>query len=539
MIAKLRGFNTIYGLWRTERRKRGLVGPPNEFRETRGDVSSEMDYEEFCAALEAAKVNWLRLKLVGWQNPIGSTACSFEPPPHGTFNLWQSVLDPTDLARYRADQLAPPYPPAAWAASNVGKLVTAAERHGVKLHIILFDNVEFDRGWSMHAWNSNNRYINGVRCAFQDRGFLVDAPDVFIDSKALDAARSRIDAALALFEGHESVVGGWEIMAEQAWLTKPSWIGTTWGSPTHIQLINDMRDWNEMLCQYIQARSAAPVGLSNVPMNAIRRNTIRARLFDAPSLDWIGINWYDEAGGSAKGAHACLRDAQARYPGKQMIVQQYHPAGPDTTPNESAPWRVSKGFEWTIACGEAGVVGGMRWPDIQFGTYASPWMREIAGVTAGLAGAVDLSRWNGRGQAWDDRITSAGLNMVSSWGDKEHVTAFMDWGSPGQHGYEVRGLVDGDYDVTPFNCLTGEPLPTYTVSTVRGTITDAVTRAEGGMVALYVARMTGPPIPDPDPDPDPDPQPEVYKLVVRDSGVEVGVVDLEVGRTYELELEAH
>jgi hypothetical protein len=446
MIVGLRGFNAIHGLWKTARRERGLVGPPNDFYEARGDASTEMDYEQFCAALEAAGVNWLRIKLCGWNNPIGSTACSFEPPPSGTFNLWNAALDPANLAQYRADQHAPPYSPTAWAASNVGQFVAAAERHGVKLDVILFDNVEFSRGWPLHAWNRANRYINDALCQAQDRGFLANAPDAFTDPAALDAARRRIDAALALFEGHEGVVGAWEVMAEQAWITAPDFLGTTWGSPAHVQFINDLRDWNEVLCRYVQARHPAPVGVSNAPANAIRRDSIRVRIFDAPSLDWIGINWYDEANATPVDAHDFLRDAQARWPGKQVVVQQYHPSGPDTTPNESSPWRLSKSFEWTIACGESGMCGGLRWPDIQFATYASPWMREIAGVTAQMAGDAQLGLW-GSGRSWDGNVQSADLSLASTWGDGRRMSAFLRWSATPPHQVTVNGLQDGHYRV--------------------------------------------------------------------------------------------
>jgi hypothetical protein len=97
MLKNLRGYNVQYATYKTRQRERGLDGPPNTLDVIRGDPSTELDYEQFCTALEQAGVNWLRVKIVGRNNPQGGLVCAFEPPPAGTYNLWNIVLDPASL----------------------------------------------------------------------------------------------------------------------------------------------------------------------------------------------------------------------------------------------------------------------------------------------------------------------------------------------------------------------------------------------------------------------------------------------------------
>jgi hypothetical protein len=507
LLKDLRGYNVHLGLFRTPSSARGLPGAPNTFDEVRGDGSTEMSYEQLCAALEDAGVNLVRVKVDGRHNPISVRAASFATPPVGTYNYWTTVLNPANLTHYRANQhaaLRPSDP--AWRDSNLGQLVLACDWHGVKLDVLPFHNSEFMTGWQWHPWNAGNRYFDGTPCRAADRGWLTDAKDAFADPRALDAARARVDAILAAFEGYEHVVGCWELMAEQTWLTSVrNWPGMTWGDAAHRKLIDDLRNWNEALCRYVQSIHSAPVGVSVATPGSVRNDSIRATLFDAPSLDWVGVNWYDDVS-SAWSAHRWLRDAQARYPGRQIIVQQYHPSGPDTVPNEAAPWRVSKQYEWTAACGGPGMVGAWRWMDIQFGTYASPWMREIAGVTARMAAMADLDNW-GPGRSWDGRVSSPDMNLASTWCDGRRLVAFLRWASGGAKPVAVDGLADGQYAAHWFDYLEGDNVHSETATSSGGTLTlpNAVRMERHAALLLVPAGTPVPPSPSSSPSPSPSP----------------------------------
>jgi len=505
LLKNLRGFNVHYGPWKTRQRERGLTGPPNDFYAVRGDASTEQTYEQFCASLEANGCNWIRVKLVGRQDPLNSNAHSFQPPPLDTYNLWNIALDPANLTQYRANQVTLPAPSDVWAASNLGQFIVASDRHGIKWDVIPFHNEEFDDQWTYHAWNSNNRYVNGVQCLPEDRGFMSDPMAFFTNPQAIQAAKDRIDAILAAFQGYEHVIGSWEIMAEQTWLATPPKLGADGWDAVFFAGIAQMRDWNEELAQYVKSKHAAPVGVSHAFEPDVRGDNGRGELYNAPSLDWIGINAY---GKDAEAAHNWLRVAQAYYPGKQIVVQQYAPwaLGPSTSKTESAPYRVSKGVEWALACGSPGFIGGLRWMDIDTGTYATPELQEIAGVTTQMAAVADLDNWQ-VGQQWDGRVQSPDLGMVSAWGDGRYLTAFLRWTSTGAKSVAVQGMDDGEYTVRWFDYLEGDEVRVSVATAAGGVLNlgDAVMREQFGAVCVTPDGIVPPPDPPDPPDPPPDP----------------------------------
>jgi hypothetical protein len=476
MLKNLRGYNVQYATYKTRQRERGLDGPPNTLDVIRGDPSTELDYEQFCTALEQAGVNWLRVKIVGRNNPQGGLVCAFEPPPAGTYNLWNIVLDPASLAQYRSHQVTLPIDRATWSASNLGQFILACKRHGVRLNVIPFHNGEFGDKWSLHAWNRNNNYVNGTRCQEQDRGFISDHRAALTDPRAIQAAKDRIDAILGAFAGYEDVIASWEACAEITNIANPRWAGTDGWNDEFRQWIHKMRDWLGEIARHIQSQHLAPVGASQATEGSLRNGSWKTELFDSPALDWVGINSY---GLGLQDAYALLRMAQARYPGKQIVTQQYAPwqLGSGIHHHEDSPYRQSKRLEWLFACGNGGFIGPMRWPDMDTGTYASPRMAEIAGITAQMASAADLDNWS-TGQSWDARMSSPDLSLVSSWGDGQHVTAFLRWSTDGQKPIAIQGLADGEYTVRWFDWLDGDEVRAQAVTVSGGTLAldTAITR---------------------------------------------------------------
>ena len=206
-----------------------------------------------------------------------------------------------------------------------------------------------------------------------------------------------------------------------------------------------------------------------------------------------------------------------------MYVEQYAPwtlVADAPYEREPSDWSWSKAHEWAAACGEHGVVGAMRWPEIRpFDEYsewlgtAHPMMSEVAGVTQHLADAVNLNDWAGPGENWNGRIVSPDVPLRSSWGDGRHVTAFLRWADGGRKTVEIAGLDNLAYSVRSFNCITGEPAEIEATTAVDGAISFTV-QTVANMTALYVEPVGVVP-PDP-PDP-PDPELECRALTYEET----------------------
>jgi len=457
MFAPARGFNAIYLPWEK-------MSYPNNA--SPGPGEPELSFDELCRRLAVAGVNRLRVKFVGWNGPLGTSARSFEyaiEDGKSQYNDWGGRL------------------PA---------LVAACKAHGVGLQAIVFDNEEFRTGWSAHAWN----VVNG--------GFLSDPRDALSDPRAIEAGKRRIDA---IVERAGAVVDAWEICAEMTFMMTAEPDGfwpTDWAGLKRIT--NEIAGpWVETMVQYIHGLHDAPVGNGQVHGDpAAPRNGV----YKVPSLDFALINWY---GASNLGAQVRrLREVQAEI-GKPVYVEQYAPwaIGSATSP-EPPNMALSKAIEFAAACGEYGMVGPLRWPEIRpkgeggfklWWGVGHPNMDEMAGITAQMAGAVDLADWSYRGEAWDERIESQGVQFVSSWGDGAHVTAFVEWSAQGTYTVRVSGLVSQAYEVRLYDYLTGDLAGTLRAYAEinEGSITLDNVLARDGRLAFYVAPTGGEPPVDP------------------------------------------
>ena len=457
MLARKRGYNAIYLLWR------GMTFPNNRQPSAR---EPEISFEELFTRLEDAGVNLLRVKLCGLQYPLRTTVESFEPRL-GVFNDW---------------------------GGNLTDAVVAAERHGVQFQVIPFDNVEWRGVWSDHAWSTARG------------GFLDDARLVFTDERAIEAAKRRVDA---IAERCGPVIGAWELCAEMSFVvTLAFWKAEAWGDEMKANVREKMVPWVGEMTRYIQAQHDAPVGNGQV---FAARNTMsddpehpsryRNELFSVPELDFALISWYGN--GPLADKVRWLRDCQ-RVTGKPVYVEQYAPwASGRTAPYEREPEGMpdSKAHEWAAVCGEYGAVGPARWNEIkpidEYSTWwgvASPEMAEISGVSERYSQAIDLNDWNWRGESWDERIESPGLKLISSWGDDWHVTAYVEWESSGTRRLSVAGLEGETVVVYPYDFLSGEPLETQIVPVLQGVATFDVSTIDGHAVVYLCPEEPLPPI---------------------------------------------
>ena len=309
-MRKHRGINAIHLPWG--------MSFPNNLQPTAG--ADPLTFDEFCAQLAEAGANTVRVKFCGWNDPLSQDAPSFEPRLR-EYNDWDGRLP---------------------------ELVDACLAHGIKLHAIPFDNQEWlrDDVWAGHAWNTRN---NGV---------ITDPRDALQHPEAIAAARDRIDA---LIERAGIVIGAWEICAEMRWMLNPGFWETTWEDmPRVVREI--AAPWVEQMAQHIQANHSAPVGNGHVRDLGGRIEFVN-EVHRVPSLDFALINWYGENVASKLRE---LRAAQA-YTGKPIYVEQYAPwtlgkDAPYTREPDNLSW--SKANEWAAACGERGLVGPLRWPEI-------------------------------------------------------------------------------------------------------------------------------------------------------------------------------
>lgn len=548
MLTKLRGYAAQDVCNKTIFEERGLFGYPDNLRKIRNQPSSELNYDEWFAALAAAGVNLIRVRLTGKQTVWardGQRAASIEPPPAGTFNIWHNVLDPTNLNQYRTDQVPGSIPSHLWRSSNLGQLIDAAEAHGVKLLVSPFESNEFKapNPWRRHAWNLDNRYLDGTACQAQDQGFVREAWQVFTDARCRDAAKARLDFLLQAVEGHD-VVAFWELCEEITWMAAESefWGLDTWDVRMHAN-IDKIVDWVNDLATYIKERHSAPVA-SGHAFGGVKRQfstdpndffNVVNRVHQAEAVDIVSINWY--VGEDVAAAHRWLRACQEHFAGKQIVVTQYAPwdiRRTDIYTSESDPFPESKRFEWTAVCGSYGLVGPVRWPGIReqtrndwlTGGYADPDMANIAGVTSEFAELVDLSQWSGFGESYDARISSSNLSEVAAWGDGTHVTMMLTWPSDGAKTITIKDLKDDDYKFHLYDWLSGTLISTEEVTAAAGSLVLDNVPTTDRSVAAYVEPLRSPPPPAAD----------GIRLVFRDeTGQEVGAVELKPDHTYVLD----
>jgi len=282
----------------------------------------------------------------------------------------------------------------------------------------------------------------------------------------------------------------------------PAFLGGTWES-LEGTISTDVVPWVEDLVQYIQARSAAPVGNGQLfaPQGFDAPGAVRNLVYRTPSLDFALTNAY--GAGSVAEKVKWLRDCQA-YTGKPVYIEQYAPweigrDAPYTREPDDLSW--SKAHEWAFACGEYGAIGPLRWIEIKpAGDYPTWWgvvhpnLAEIAGVTRALSDALDRDAWRGRGSAWDERIASDYLNLCSSWSDGQRVTAFLGWSADEPHLVEIAGLPDGPYEAHCYDWIAGDEIEVSYVVSVDGSLTFYAPH-RSGCAALYVTPPAEPPTP--------------------------------------------
>jgi hypothetical protein len=452
--------------------------------------------EQWAAQLAEAGCTGIRLKMTGRNRPLGTSAAAFEPTL-GSFN------------------------PPSW---RLDEIAQAFSEHSLGIHAIVTENEEFraDRGWNYHAWNVRN-------------GGFLSLPTDALRPVAYGALHRRINA---IIEHVGPLVTSWEVMAEQPNLPSRG-LGLDWAQQQK-WCDEVMVPWTQHAIDYIRSVHHAPISGGHVT-NLGKLGEFKSYQFRDCSFDFVSMNLYGDQ--STANKMALFRRTQ-EWCGKQLAVSQCAPwaIGVPGQPHDVAPHPKSKRLAWAVLCAEYGAInpwrwmesGGLLWPVSEWWGIAAQEMSRIGGITAQYAAAMDLSTWAGRGESWDSRVASAGLNLKSSWGDGRHVKVFLGWDTAGAHAVTISGLESADYALTAWDYLSGGRLDWSTEkSALDGRITITPPSVDRH-TALYITQVDTIP-----PDPDPEPDPVAYVLHVRDSvGDTVGTVPLVVEERYTLTLDA-
>jgi hypothetical protein len=153
-------------------------------------------------------------------------------------------------------------------------------------------------------------------------------------------------------------------------------------------------------------------------------------------------------------------------------------------------------------------------------------MATIAGITAEYARTVKADgAWAGPGRHWDDRILGTDIDYVSSWGDGQHVTAFVAWRATGAHDLAVQGLAaDGTYTARWYDWLVGDLVVQRTEVSAGGTMFLSDVPHRDGHAVLYLSPTEAPT------------PPTTVTLRVTDEAGSTQSLDLEPGQAYTLEV---
>jgi len=450
-----RGYNTIFLPYKCANFERGGPYYPNTLNEVRGD-GIELPFSDYCQNLNNADCNILRVKWNGRGASDSNGWLSIEPPPYGTYNIWQTALDPDTLATYRSEQVTYPVGAAAWAASNLKEFIDQCAAYNVYLHVILFEASEFLSGWPYHAWNASNYYINGNACEVADRGFLANAYEFYTDATAIQAAKDRIDFITDVL-GTNTAVVSWELFAEMTWCMTPDfWDEAAWG-PTMISNIRTkISPWVATMANYLRAADPynrpIAMGLLRPPASGdwpadpdSYSNVINEPMVQYP-VDICCINMYDDAFSD------CVREFRMakQYTDKMIWATQFSPIQMDPAPaEEPSPFLESKKRLWIGICGERWGLTPLRWPGLRessdnvwaTGGYADADLYSIPSITKTFAANVGWNaNWKTYNYVYDDYVVASGTSEMISYGDGENVTFFAEWSSGGTKSITIKNL---------------------------------------------------------------------------------------------------
>jgi len=450
-------------------------------------IPEGMDYDSWVAWLKENGVNNFRIRLSEGNHP--SYVPGFEPPPIGSYNIWDLPLRYDDVAnQIRWDR---PIPPGRYEASNITQIVRAAERHGVKLMITFFASEEVTHDWPLSAYNAQGVYPDGNPVPPELQGVITSKSDFWTDSTAIAYQKRRIDFILDNW-GDSSAIWAWEVMNESNFAAF---------SETDIQ---DMVAWVKMMARYIKARDPhrRPVTVSSIHLwdrqlptaeatdEDARLTYLRNTMFEGPEIDIV--NYHNYTFHTLPGRLAIIRALQARY-GKPLLIGEFglwHWGGrplkaeedanlppslrvedalKEADPYEAPPYYNSLEHIWLGVVTLGGNGTAVRWH--RFSPNSAPDYLNEPRLYRPAARFMEKVEWASflQSQPWEDRIHATGMDFVAAQGDGRQVLIMLrgltddDPSTPDTQVF-IRGLAPGHYEAQVFDWLTGQQDPTRSLS---------------------------------------------------------------------------
>jgi len=455
--------------------ERGWMYYPSNLRTIYNDPDSLLTYSEWMENMSDAGMTMVTIRVTGRNVSYGGGACHFEPPPHGTYNIWDTWLNPAaGLPAYRAAQVTHPVAPATLAASNMQKLIAAAEMWGIGLWISFFEWQEFISAWARHPWNEANRYTDDTPCEVQDRGFLTNWYEMFDNPTAIQAAKDRIQFFIDTF-GSSTAIQAWEIVMEGTFLCSPSHWGIPWGAAHRANIREKMVPWFTEIAQYIRdndplERPICPAYFPTQPGGGWPADpddywNIVNEINDIEPVEIVSGRGYYVGDTDKFIDH--FRAMQERYPDKTVIIGEYHPYTHGVgLGSEYTPFYLSKEHQWICATGGRNSWAAVRWVGLIeeetnkwiSGGYADTDLHDIVAITHNFQDFIDWSLWDDvNSEAWLNYISTgaAGAEYIMSWGDGQYVMLMINFTSSGVKTVTVSNLINGPYTLRVFNWVTG------------------------------------------------------------------------------------
>jgi hypothetical protein len=445
-------------------------------------IPDGMDYTAWVGWLKEIGINSFRIRLAEGTHP--AYIPGFEPPPAGSYNIWDVPLRYDDVGGQIAwDQ---PIPPDRYAASNITQIVRAAEQHGLKVMITFFVHTEVTSDWPLSAYNAEGVYPNGDPVPIEYRGVITDSSQFWIDPQAIEFQKRRIDFIMRNWGDSESI-WAWEIMNESNF---------TASSEAEIR---DMVVWVKSMAQYVKSTDPhhRPVTVSSVHLwrNHLpqangeeedeRLAYLRNTVFEGAEIDIV--NWHNYDVHTLPGRLEVIRDVQAAY-GKPLMIGEFgawgatgRPAraneGNDLPaslriedslkadpPFENPPYYNSQESIWLGVVTLGGNGTAVRWH--RFAADAGEdYLNEppLYRPTARFMSQVNWSQFV-PSHSWEDRVVASGADFVAAQGDGRQVLMMLrglpdaDPDTPDVQ-VTVNGLPVGVYDIGVFDWLSGERDP--------------------------------------------------------------------------------
>lgn len=429
-------------------------------------------YSDWCSAVVAAGIKLVRVRATGCNYPQGEPTYGLEPPPHGTYNVWDTALDDTNLATFRAAQVSGTLGGAnfsqdKWDNSNIKQFLDACEASGLKVWWALEGFHSFKaNAWRYHAWNYNNYYlITGDRCESQDRGFLAEPYEIYTSSDAIQAMKDRISFIIGVV-GSSPAVCMWGLWDEQNWTFNQDYWGETEWNATMVSNIRDyVVPWVSEIGQHIRSEDMynRPIVASVMrtrpdftwPDSADHYANVIMEPFLEYPIDAVATNLYHgEFGKFVDHLNACREKIEP----KKLIIHQYWPEpwilGTGSPLRvEYAPYTNSKQIEWlgiTLKWG----IGAGRWPGLvesshnvwTNGNPGDPDFYSIGGSTSTGTALVNWKDWLGAVD-WSDYVSSTGMDKLLCTGDGDHLVMTIRWTSTVQKTVTVSNVTDGAWTV--------------------------------------------------------------------------------------------